>query len=101
MKDFTPTEPVTCVDCENISAIQASCQGQCTLTGLRWDAELVRCENGSEWMRLNFDPVDQADYPKLYAYLEAGIKAYVEPSPAAKLLTSYAMLGSMYRKSRE
>lgn len=102
MKDFTPTESVQCTgwsayaeSCainniidgdprfegiKSVPTIIASCQGTCKLTGLRWDAELVRAETGQEWMRLNFDPIDQADYPKLYAHLEAGIKSYHEPS---------------------
>ena len=100
MKDFTPTESVTCIKwsalvdnclsdatdftkaaCKFVPAILAGCHGACKLTGQWWDAELVRAETGQEWMRLNFDPIDQADYPKLYAHLEAGIKTFYQAEP--------------------
>ena len=75
MKDFTPTESVTCCELKDAPVIKANCTGKET-NGADWFAGLVRCEDGQEWMCLNFSPVDQADYPLLYAHLAAGIKAY-------------------------
>lgn len=99
MKDFTPTEKVACIEwtvltttrfnrkVHNVPAIKANCTGK-ESNGADWFAELVRAENGQEWMRLNFGPIDQADYPKLYTHLEAGIKLFCQQALCAKKMWS-------------